>query len=47
MNDKSGLYRNKGENQIKEIINAAACSIFFIDEDQRIHMQDIGTKKRS
>lgn len=45
LNDKSGLYRNKGENQIKEIIHAAACSVFFIDEDQRIHMLDIGTKE--
>ena len=24
------------ENQIKEIIHAAACSVFFIDEDQRV-----------
>jgi len=45
LNDRSGLYRNKGENQIKEIINAAACSVFFIDEDQRVHMLDIGTKE--
>lgn len=45
LNDKSGMYRNKGENQIKEIIQAAACSVFFIDEDQRIHMLDIGTKE--
>jgi len=45
LNDKSGMFRNKGENQIKEIIHAAACSVFFIDEDQRIHMRDIGTKE--
>ena len=32
-----------GENQIKEIINAALCSIFFIDESQRVTMEDIGS----
>jgi uncharacterized protein len=40
---QSGLYGNEGENQIKEIINAARCSIFFIDEDQRVTLKDIGT----
>jgi DUF2075 family protein len=45
LNDKSGMFRNRGENQIKEIIHAAACSVFFIDEDQRVHMRDIGTKE--
>jgi DUF2075 family protein len=43
LNEKSGLYSNLGENQIKEIIHAAKCTIFFIDEDQRIHLNDIGT----
>ena len=33
----------KGENQVKEIINAALASVFFIDEDQNVSMQDIGT----
>lgn len=32
-----------GENQIKEIINAGLCSIFFIDESQRVTLSDIGT----
>jgi len=27
-----------------EIIEAARCSVFFIDEDQRVTMKDIGTK---
>ncbi|MCR5757551.1 MAG: DUF2075 domain-containing protein [Selenomonas sp.] len=31
------------ENQIKEIIHAAACSVFFIDESQRVTMSDIGS----
>ena len=43
LNDKSGLFRNKGENQIKEIINASKFSVFFIDEKQRIHINDIGS----
>lgn len=32
-----------GENQIKEIINASLCSVFFIDESQRVTLKDIGT----
>ncbi len=42
LNEKSGLYENLGENQIKEILNAAKCSVFFIDEDQRVTLKDIG-----
>jgi uncharacterized protein len=45
LNEKSGLFNNLGENQVKEIISAAKCSVFFIDEDQRIHLNDIGEKK--
>lgn len=43
LNEKSGLYGNKGENQIKEVIAAARCSVFFIDEDQRVTLKDIGS----
>lgn len=32
-----------GENQIKEIINAGLCSVFFIDESQKVTLTDIGT----
>jgi len=42
LNEKSGMFQNKGENQIKEIIHAARTSIFFIDEDQRVTFKDIG-----
>ena len=42
LTEKSGFMSNLGENQIKEIINAAKCSIFFIDEDQRVTLKDIG-----
>lgn len=31
------------ENQIKEIIHAAMCSVFFVDENQRVTMSDIGS----
>ena len=42
---KSGMFKNKGENQIKEIINAARVSVFFIDEKQRVTIDDIGSIK--
>lgn len=44
LNLKSGFYGTEGENQIKELINAAKCTIFFIDEDQRVTFKDIGRK---
>ncbi len=43
LNAKSGMFQNLGENQIKEIINASLCSVFFIDESQRVTLNDIGT----
>jgi len=43
LNEKSGLFSNLGENQIKEIINSSVFSIFFIDHEQKIHMKDIGS----
>jgi DUF2075 family protein len=45
LNYKSGLYGNLGENQIKEIIEASKCAVFFIDEDQRVTINDIGRKE--
>lgn len=45
LNQKSGLYQNKGENQIREIIDAAKCVIFFIDDHQRVHIKDIGDSR--
>jgi DUF2075 family protein len=45
MNEKSGLYQNMGDNQIKEVIAASKCSIFFIDENQRVTLKDIGSKE--
>lgn len=44
LNAKSGMFQNKGENQIKEIINVAKFSIFFIDENQKVTLKDIGSE---
>ena len=46
LNEKSGMFQNLGENQIKEIIHAARHPVFFIDEDQRVTLNDIGTVER-
>lgn len=43
LNAKSGMYKNLGENQIKEIINASKFAVFFIDESQKVDVSDIGT----
>ena len=42
LNEKSGMFRNKGDNQIKEIIHSSKLSIFFIDEAQKVHIMDRG-----
>ena len=42
LNEKSGMMKNKGENQIKEIISSSKFAIFFIDEDQKVTWHDIG-----
>ncbi|WP_235840252.1 DNA/RNA helicase domain-containing protein [Citrifermentans pelophilum] len=44
LNEKSGLF-SKGENQIKEIISASKLSVFFIDENQKVTLKDIGDKE--
>jgi uncharacterized protein len=43
LNEKSGMFQNLGENQIKEIIHTARMSIFFIDENQKVTLKDIGS----
>jgi DUF2075 family protein len=45
LTERSGLFSNKGEHQVKEIINASKFSIFFLDEDQRVTIKDIGSKE--
>lgn len=44
LNEKSGLFGNLGTNQIQELIGSAKCSIFFLDEDQRVTFKDIGKR---
>ena len=39
----SGFYGNEGENQVMEVVKAAKTCVFFIDEDQRVHIKDFGT----
>jgi len=41
--EKSGFYRNLGENQIREIIEASRVNVFFADESQLVTWRDIGT----
>lgn len=43
LNQRSGIFSNQGENQIKEIINAAQISVFLIDEEQKVTSKDIGS----
>ena len=45
LNEKSGMFKNIGENQIKEIIKSSKLSIFFIDEDQQVTFSDIGSEE--
>jgi len=42
LNEKSGLYRNLGDNQVRELVRAARCTVFFVDDDQRVTLLDIG-----
>lgn len=44
LNEKSWLFA-KWENQIKEIMLSSNFSIFFIDEDQKVHFKDIWEKE--
>jgi len=45
LNEKSGMFQNLGVNQIKELIESARLSVFFIDENQRVTLKDIGRKE--
>lgn len=44
LNEKSGMFNNLGENQIKEIIASSKLSVFFVDENQKVTLKDIGDK---
>jgi hypothetical protein len=39
------MFNHLGENQIKEIISASKLSVFFIDEDQKVTLKDIGDRE--
>ena len=39
------MFKNLGENQIKELIDSSKFSVFFIDENQRVTLNDIGRKE--
>jgi uncharacterized protein len=43
LNRFSGLFGNLGENQVMEIVRSAKCSIFFVDDDQVVTLNDIGS----
>ena len=43
LNEKSGMFQNLGENQVKEIIHASKTSIFFVDDFQMVTTKDIGS----
>lgn len=42
LNEKSGLYRNLGDHQVRELIHSAQCTVFFVDDDQVVTVHDIG-----
>lgn len=44
LNEKSGLYGNLGDHQVAEIVRAAKCCVFFVDDDQRVTFKDVGEK---
>ncbi len=39
----NAAFMYQGENQVEDIVNAANVSIFFVDDDQSIRPEDIGT----
>lgn len=45
LNEKSGMFSHLGENQIKEIMEASKLSVYFVDEDQKVTLKDIGDKE--
>jgi hypothetical protein len=43
---KSGMFKNLGESQAKEIIHSSKLSVFFIDEAQKVTWSDVGEISR-
>ncbi len=44
LNEKSGFFQNQGNNQIAELIHASKTCVFFLDQDQRVTLKDIGER---
>lgn len=44
LTEKSDFFGH-GENQVKEVINASRFSVFFLDENQRVTLKDIGSEE--
>ena len=42
LNEKSGLYGNLGDSQVKEVIRSSKCTVFFVDDNQCVTLKDIG-----
>ena len=40
---RKGAFQYKGENQIEDIIKASKVNVFFIDDNQRIRPEDVGS----
>ncbi len=45
LTEQGGFYGNQGDHTVKNIVNAARCAVFFIDEDQRVTWRDVGSKE--
>ncbi|SFL55974.1 DUF2075 domain-containing protein [Pelosinus propionicus] len=40
---KKGAFMYKGENQVEDVVKASRINVFFIDDNQRIRPEDVGT----
>ena len=43
LTEKVGFFGNKGEHSVKDLVRAAPCSIFFLDERQQVTWKDVGS----
>lgn len=40
---KKGAFQYKGENQVEDVVKSSRINVFFIDDNQRIRPEDVGT----
>jgi len=45
MREKSGIFGNRGKNQIAEAIRASRFCVFFVDNAQQVTLKDIGSSE--